>query len=38
MQVDRPLVLGHEFSGVTEDGKRVPSNPAIPVEPVSNAV
>jgi len=29
-RLDRPLVLGHEFSGVTEDGKRVAVNPAIP--------
>jgi L-iditol 2-dehydrogenase len=26
----RPLVLGHEFAGVTEDGRRVAVDPAIP--------
>jgi L-iditol 2-dehydrogenase len=28
--VTRPLVLGHEFAGVTEDGRRVAVDPAIP--------
>lgn len=29
-QLDHPLVLGHEFAGVTEDGKHVAVDPAIP--------
>lgn len=29
-RLDRPLVLGHEFSGVTSDGQRVAIDPAIP--------
>jgi L-iditol 2-dehydrogenase len=29
-QLDRPLVLGHEFAGVTENGERVAVDPAIP--------
>ena len=29
-KLERPLVLGHEFSGVTEDGQRVAVDPAIP--------
>ena len=29
-KLDRPLVLGHEFSGVTSDGQRVAIDPAIP--------
>ena len=29
-QLDRPLVLGHEFAGETEDGVRVAVDPAIP--------
>ena len=28
--LDRPLVLGHEFAGETEDGQRVAVDPAIP--------
>ena len=28
----RPLVLGHEFAGVTEDGRRVAVDPAVPCE------
>ncbi len=28
--LDHPLVLGHEFAGVTEDGERVAIDPAIP--------
>lgn len=28
-KLERPLVLGHEFSGVTEDGQRVAIDPAI---------
>jgi L-iditol 2-dehydrogenase len=28
--LDRPLVLGHEVAGVTEDGRRVALDPAIP--------
>jgi L-iditol 2-dehydrogenase len=28
----RPLVLGHEFAGVTEDGRRVAVDPAIPCQ------
>src|SRR6058998_4189323 len=31
-QVRRPFVLGHEFGGVTEDGRRVAVDPAIPCE------
>ena len=30
--VRRPFVLGHEFGGVTEDGRRVAVDPAIPCE------
>jgi len=29
-QLDRPLVLGHEFAGITESGQRVAVDPAIP--------
>ena len=29
-QLGRPLVLGHEFAGETEDGQRVAVEPAIP--------
>jgi L-iditol 2-dehydrogenase len=29
-KLDRPLVLGHEFAGVTSDGQRVAVDPAIP--------
>jgi L-iditol 2-dehydrogenase len=29
-QLDHPLVLGHEFAGVTESGERVAVDPAIP--------
>jgi len=29
-RLDRPLVLGHEFAGETEDGQRVAVDPAIP--------
>ena len=29
-KVEHPLVLGHEFAGVTEDGQRVAIDPAIP--------
>lgn len=29
-QLEHPLVLGHEFAGVTEDGQRVAIDPAIP--------
>jgi L-iditol 2-dehydrogenase len=29
-KLERPLVLGHEFAGVTEDGQRVAIDPAIP--------
>lgn len=29
-RLDRPLVLGHEMSGVTSDGQRVAIDPAIP--------
>ena len=29
-QLKRPLVLGHEFSGETEDGQRVAVEPAVP--------
>jgi len=28
--LSRPLVLGHEFAGVTEDGRRVALDPAVP--------
>ncbi len=31
-RVSRPLVLGHEFAGVTETGQRVAVDPAIPCE------
>jgi len=31
-RVRRPFVLGHEFGGVTEDGRRVALDPAIPCE------
>lgn len=31
-QVRRPFVLGHEFGGTTEDGRRVAVDPAIPCE------
>ena len=30
--VTRPLVLGHEFAGVTEDGRRVAVDPAVPCQ------
>lgn len=29
-KLDRPLVLGHEFAGVTGDGQRVAIDPAVP--------
>ena len=29
-KLEHPLVLGHEFAGVTEDGQRVAIDPAIP--------
>jgi L-iditol 2-dehydrogenase len=29
-KLNRPLVLGHEFAGETEDGQRVAIDPAIP--------
>jgi L-iditol 2-dehydrogenase len=29
-RLDKPLVLGHEFSGITETGERVAIDPAIP--------
>ena len=29
-KLDRPLVLGHEMSGVTSDGRRVAIDPAVP--------
>jgi len=29
-KLDHPLVLGHEFAGITEDGQRVAIDPAIP--------
>ena len=29
-KLDRPLVLGHEFAGVTRDGQRVAIDPAVP--------
>lgn len=29
-KIERPLVLGHEFAGVTSDGQRVAVDPAIP--------
>jgi L-iditol 2-dehydrogenase len=29
-KLDRPLVLGHEFAGVTSDGQRVAVDPAVP--------
>ena len=29
-KLERPLVLGHEFAGETEDGQRVAIDPAIP--------
>ncbi len=29
-KLDRPLVLGHEFAGVTSDGQRVAIDPAVP--------
>lgn len=32
VRVARPFVLGHEFGGVTEDGRRVAVDPAIPCE------
>ena len=31
-RLDRPLVLGHELAGVTEDGRRVALDPAIPCQ------
>jgi len=30
--LERPLVLGHEFAAITEDGERVAVDPAIPCE------
>jgi L-iditol 2-dehydrogenase len=30
--IARPLVLGHEFAGVTENGRRVAVDPAVPCE------
>jgi L-iditol 2-dehydrogenase len=32
VRVARPFVLGHEFGGTTEDGRRVAVDPAIPCE------
>jgi L-iditol 2-dehydrogenase len=29
-RLDKPLILGHEFSGITETGERVAIDPAIP--------
>jgi L-iditol 2-dehydrogenase len=31
-KLEQPLVLGHEFAGVTEDGQRVAVDPAIPCD------
>jgi L-iditol 2-dehydrogenase len=31
-RLERPLVLGHELAGVTEDGRRVAIDPAVPCE------
>jgi L-iditol 2-dehydrogenase len=31
-RLDKPLILGHEFSGITETGERVAIDPAIPCE------
>src|SRR5262245_34243833 len=31
-RVTRPFVLGHEFGGVTEDGRTVAVDPAVPCE------
>jgi L-iditol 2-dehydrogenase len=31
-RLDRPLVLGHEFAGVTAEGRRVAVDPAIPCQ------
>jgi L-iditol 2-dehydrogenase len=31
-QLEHPLVLGHEFAGITESGQRVAVDPAIPCE------
>ena len=31
-RLERPLVLGHEFAGLTEDGRRVAVDPAVPCE------
>lgn len=31
-RLERPLVLGHELAGVTEDGRRVAVDPAVPCE------
>src|SRR5688572_21888049 len=31
-KLEHPLVLGHEFAGVTEDGQRVAIDPAIPCD------
>jgi len=31
-RVKRPFVLGHEFGGTTEDGRRVAVDPAIPCD------
>ena len=31
-RLDKPLILGHEFSGVTESGERVAIDPAIPCD------
>lgn len=37
-QVRRPFVLGHEFGGTTEDGRRVAVDPAIPCEACPSCV
>jgi len=29
-QLDKPLILGHEFAGITQNGERVAADPAIP--------
>lgn len=31
-RLDKPLILGHEFSGITESGERVAIDPAIPCD------
>ncbi|HEY8149652.1 MAG TPA: alcohol dehydrogenase catalytic domain-containing protein [Vicinamibacteria bacterium] len=37
-RVRRPFVLGHEFGGTTEDGRRVAVDPAIPCEACPSCV